>query len=920
MRVAGPTPSSASPSVPVAMPVGFTPESSQSFEIVALIYTPDVSPEMVATSLELPCGVDQAVAAVAGSRVRGASCGFSCLTPVTPQPCLEFMVLLASPSWLVARPMVLFDCLRTSSTLFAKVLFPYATRESLLLAAGLRHDSQEEVFVHGLLRPLQHGQRIQILTGMVISLAPPGCGAPATSDLATRLLSRDGWDADACLPGPVYAPGLHYWVLTEGQPTLFTVGARRRSHAREDLAHQLGARESALYVRATHPSIVDAFFNGYLATGVWIATERISRIPCPPARVPENKLVLVLDCRPLLLGIRWLLLADPIVPVHEITSPFLEYCPEEHVVTVTGAEAIEWGDESVFQFTCGQVIVLSFDEDISSSERNAAPPPDDPPAPPGNDDSHSPRRQDDESMPDSSAPHPTDRNRSRSPRATGLPPTSGTGGSEAVAPLSAVTDDGSRDMWRLTCVQDVVADDEVTSTPVMLDQLFGSDLAYWLCWFAKSVFTDQLLAGHFSRQLFELLKDPCSLPLLQEPQTTTETREQDEDNWALRDVSFALFAPEYADEEITMQVLLPQSAADVLDLLDTCRGRVGFELFPRLCTVHPQPLSHAVAVLMLPHWLSDRVGVCLDLSQCDGGVFAAVTPQWTDRFALLNMAGLSAAANVMVFPPGSAQQLEPDDAVWVCDGDCIRFAFPGDALIARPSLSEILSLSNVLEGRPAPRLPGDRYCLVGTGFYCDFELYPERSFLYRADIASRMRVAADRAIVSPARPRIENATVYGRVCRTVIAVGSRDPAVSSRDGHVGLLDCRPILEGWRRLFAPEGWLDIESLRVQMSHGAPADHTVCFSDCPDHWTWLWLEPGQTIRVTYRPTSSSGSTAMPARLPPFSTSVRSVSIMFRPVPVHSTVVLTCGSLVSCITPAVQAPCGSPLLPYCGLLASL
>ena len=269
----------ATPTVPAT--VAATADPDASVGIVALIYTPDLSPEMVATSLVLPCAVDRAVSAVASFRRTDASCGFTRLTPVTPQPCLEFLVLVASPEWLTARPMVLIDCLRLNRTMFAKVLFPFASRETILLAAGLRHDSPEEVFVHGLLQPLQPGQRIQIVTGMVLSLAPPGCGAPATSDLSTRLLSREGWDADALLPGPVYAPGMHFWVLTDGQPVLFSVGDGRRKHVREDLAMQLQAREPFLYIRATQPSIVDAFFNGHLTSAVWIATERVSRVPWP---------------------------------------------------------------------------------------------------------------------------------------------------------------------------------------------------------------------------------------------------------------------------------------------------------------------------------------------------------------------------------------------------------------------------------------------------------------------------------------------------------------------------------------------------------------------------------------------------------------------------------------------------------------
>ena len=858
-----------SPRVPPSGPVTESQASSQGFEIVAVIYAPDVAPEMVATSLSLPCGVDQAVGAVASFRVPGASCGFSRLTPVTPQPCLEFMVLLASPQWLVSRPMVLMDCLRINSTLFAKVLFPYATRESLLLAAGLRHDAAEEVFVHGLLRPLQPGQRIQLLTGMVVSFAPPGCGAPATSDLATRLLSREGWDADALLPGPAYAPGMHYWVLTEGQPVLFTVGEGRRPHARDDLVRLLGASEHLLSVRPTQPGIVDALFNGHLTTGVWVATEQLSRIPFPPARVRENRIVLVLDCRPLLLGFRWLLLTDPIVPVHDITGPFQEYCPEEHVVTVSGAEAIEWGNEFVFQFSCGQVIVLSFADDISPSESQDAPPHDDFQDPPRTDDRDNPA-DDGGSGDPASAPPPGIRNRSRSPRPGVSRPTSGTGGSEALRLSRNEPCEGQNDMWIDARYQDAVVAGGASSTSDSSAPLNGSRLAVWLCWFGRCLFTDQLLAGSFSRQLFGLLQEEkCSRPVpVREAPAVTESSDAEE-LWELSELSFTLLAPEYQDEFVTLQLLLPQPAADVLDLLDTCRGRVGFDLFPRLCTVHPQPLDHSVTVLMLPGWPTSKVVICLDLSQCGGEVFAVATEPWLDRFALLNLAGLSVASHFTVVIPNTERSLQSGESVWVCNGDCVRFACPNISLRPLPSLPEVLAApASWLSGRYVPRDPDDRYCLAGDGFYCDFVLHPERSFSYRSDIAARMGLPADRAIIGPARPRVENAHMYGRPCRSVIAVSLRDAAAGVREDHTGLLDCRPILEGWRRLLAPDGWLDLELLRERLSFGAPEGHYVSFSGCPDHWTWLWLEPGQVLRVVYSARSSAPAHGVSSEHPTFS----------------------------------------------------
>ena len=132
-----------------------------------------------------------------------------------------------------------------------------------------------------------------------------------------------------------------------------------------------------LYIKPSEPVVRDAFFNGFLASGVWVATEQLSRVPFPPARHKEERIILILDCRPILQGFRWLLVQGPIVRVSEVTGPFHQQCPEEHVVTVEGAEAIPWGDEYVFELRCGQVLTVSFDEDISdgdSAQEDVSPP------------------------------------------------------------------------------------------------------------------------------------------------------------------------------------------------------------------------------------------------------------------------------------------------------------------------------------------------------------------------------------------------------------------------------------------------------------------------------------------------------------------------------------------------------------------
>ena len=838
-------------------------EDAEPLDVVAVVYIPDVSPEMVPVRLHLPCSVDQAVAQVTAARLSCASCGFSIVTPVSPQPCLEFLVTVASPAWLVDRPIVLFDCSRINGSLFAKVLFPSATRETLLLAAGFRHDSPEEVFVHGLVQPLQVGQRIQLLMGMSISLAPPACGAPATSDLASRLQSTEGWDADAFLPGPDYAPGMHFWVLTDGWPTLFTVGAWRRQHSREDLAHQLDAREPFLVIRATQPVVHDAFFNGYLATGVWVATEKLSRVPFPPARRREDRIILVLDCRPILLGFRWLLLDSPIASVNLITGPFQDLCPDEHVVSVEGATAIPWGDECVFQLECGQVLKVSFESDLSSGNSSSpGPPPDDSVGPldhPNHDVEGGPGSRD---VPrNRGTPNPR---RSRSPRQRGDRHLQDSSAQADLSVSPAEPRDSPELMWAVASPQDVVHDDMPSPTPTFSANSTDAPSPLWLCCFARYLLSDQALASHFAGQLVAMLHELGTNDAVSSDAVADGALEDEPE---LVQMTFVLLAPELAPEVVPMQVVSSQPTSDVLDVLDTCRGRTNWEVYPRLHSVHPQPSHRAVHVLMSPEWVNEGVVVCLDLSQYGGEVFAAASAPHVDSFTLLNMAGLSSASLLNIFVRGSVDPLAPGEEVHLVTGDCVCFAPPDSTLRELSTLQHIFRSALAAPANTAAheRAEDDRFCLVSDGAYFDFLLNPARSFLYRQDVASRLQLEPQQLLFSPARPRVTNAQVYGRPCRSVVAVGGRPPDHPDRTASIGLLDCRPILEGWRRLYAPEGWLDLAVLRAGLSQGAPMGFQVCFDALPSHWEWTWLHDGQVIRVSYRPGPDSGASIAYAAAP-------------------------------------------------------
>ena len=261
---------------------------------------------------------------------------------------------------------------------------------------------------------------------------------------------------------------------------------------------------------------------------------------------------------------------------------------------------------------------------------------------------------------------------------------------------------------------------------------------------------------------------------------------------------------------------------------------------------------------MYPAWMQGRVVVCMDLLQCDGRIFAAASAPLADSYTLLNLAGFSSASQVAVFVPGTPGPIPPGEEVLLSTGDCITFVPPGADIRDRCTLNEVLSSPDgtMYETPPLPRPIEDRFCLVADGFYFDFLLTPERSFLFRQDIGLRLNLAANQVLLSPSQPRIENAQIYGRHCRSVVAVGDRTDSSLSPHCHVGFLDCRPILEGWRRVQAPGGWLNIGVIRDGFMQGAPPGYRVHVGGCLAHWEWLWVEQGQVFRVLFQTDSEDG----------------------------------------------------------------
>ncbi|OLP82019.1 hypothetical protein AK812_SmicGene37367 [Symbiodinium microadriaticum] len=622
------------------------------------IYVPDTLPELVNASAFMPCSIDTALAAVAGARERDAVQLFPRVILASPQPDREFLVAVALPNWLQERPVVLLDCRRVNRTMFAKLLHGSLNRESLLRAAGLSCRSTWDVFVHRLLQPLAHGQRITLVSGMLITIVPCGCGAPATDDAAALLTAGDSWDLDAVVTAPGGSPGQHFWLLTDGMPAVFEVRPGRRPTFKSDIAEHLRVQDHALTLIGVSPRIVNTFFDGIWTSGVLVG------YPLWP-----------------------LTSSGPFLPITDVTDRFTDLCPREHCVTVLGADTVTHLAERCFAVKDGTVLVVQFTEDLLAGFTPDSPPHSD--------------REDEEDRDDSHPGEGPPRNRSRTPARS--VPAAVDGATDASRPAASEEDEHTVDpgntnswsaKWSNGKHDDAFAEGGLSPTPV------GSDRLGSIC-------------------------------------------------------------------RGDLHVPARNARTFIAEVSDVMR-----EWFPTLIPAAPQPDPRAAYILAAPEWITDQVLICIDLVPLDGRVFAAYTPSLTDKHSLLNLAGISGAAEVDLYVPGHETAVDFGVDIFVSHGMSITIAPPEAPIGPSVLLAEMLRTHLPWDERFSHdmRHHGDRFCLVADGFFRDFLLQPSRAMYYLHDIAVIFGLSTHRAALTPAAHRIGDVSIYGRSCRAVAAV------------------------------------------------------------------------------------------------------------------------------------------------------
>ena len=122
------------------------------------------------------------------------------------------------------------------------------------------------------------------------------------------------------------------------------------------------------------PSLLDHSDRGHISSSVIVATERRDGLD---AARKEASIVLVLDCRHMLLGLRWQRVVGPLVSFQRLADHFYDECPAGYSVTLTGAVVRNTEDGPMLEVSNGQVVTVGFEDALFSEEDHDEPGDDD---------------------------------------------------------------------------------------------------------------------------------------------------------------------------------------------------------------------------------------------------------------------------------------------------------------------------------------------------------------------------------------------------------------------------------------------------------------------------------------------------------------------------------------------------------------
>ncbi|OLP88180.1 hypothetical protein AK812_SmicGene30510 [Symbiodinium microadriaticum] len=316
-------------------------------------------------------------------------------------------------------------------------------------------------------------------------------------------------------------------------------------------------------------------------------------------------------------------------------------------------------------------------------------------------------------------------------------------------------------------------------------------------------------------------------------------------------IKVVVLKPFFVPEELWVRVTFSALFADVKAAVQAVRDPVIADRFPVLWEVSPQTVEGVCVLLAGPDWARVANLVCVDARAWDGRIYAGLCPAYVDRNSALHVADIPPEGRVDVFFGWDHEPLQVGVHRYVYPALTLRFRpFYADASLVWSLADRLISGAGWSDVAVFPVLPEeDNYVLVLQDSFKFFQADSCRPAFYRRLLAEAAGVAEPGLVLVPAAPRVVDAAVNGRPCRTVLAGLSR--SLLPDGAFCVFVDCRAIHRGWLCMPARHGRLPIAEVKdVIDDDGPPGWITTVIGRTAEHDV-LVVEPGSVLIAVHVP---------------------------------------------------------------------
>ncbi|OLQ05525.1 hypothetical protein AK812_SmicGene11286 [Symbiodinium microadriaticum] len=325
------------------------------------------------------------------------------------------------------------------------------------------------------------------------------------------------------------------------------------------------------------------------------------------------------------------------------------------------------------------------------------------------------------------------------------------------------------------------------------------------------------------------------------------------DEGLIRWVTVLVLKPLYQPEVITVVVQFPTSVDDFNEIVQGGRLRKNQLAFPHLKDVQPQPSVQTPVLIAMPRWYGLSMLVCFDTSRIDNRIFTVEVPDRVDRQQLLMYADLPPNADVRIFVGRDEQPLAENARIQVYPAITITFwpteGPPPDRQSAAVLFQQGRTWGDVSEFEILA--PDARYCLILRYGFRLFWADRSAPWTYRRNLAESVGVNVGDLSLFPAQPRVDDASIDGLPCNTVLIGVPRQFLAETSASFCFVLDCRQLLQGWICVRARGEQFPVRAILDEVREGVPIGWCASVVGVRPEAEFVDVQPGAVVTVAAVP---------------------------------------------------------------------